>query len=265
MTREYKTMKKHLIAKIFILIAALFGSLITSVNATEKPIQVVSFITSDKITIKASFAKPESISEKQESGELPAVIFLHQGGSSKSEWTSLPLFQQIVDNNMIALAIDIRGHGESSGKADFSTIFNDPNQSPRDLDAAIKYLIDTNLVDSDRIAVVGASMGANLASLAAGKESVHVKTAVAMSGKTSAVYNLAGIGKSKMKFKSLFLIASELEQGGRRAGWAKEIFDLTEKPKQLEIVKGSSQHGVSVFKDDPSLQERILKWLLETL
>ena len=258
-------MRKQSSFKNFTLMIAAIGSLATFTSSAESLLQFVSFNTTDKITIRGIFAKPKSISGSLQSDKLPAVIFLHQGGSSKSEWTSLPLFQQVVNNQMIALAIDIRGHGESSGTADFPTIFDDPNQSPRDLAAAIKYLIDSNLVDSDRIAIVGASIGANLAAMAAGNNDYSIKTAVAMSAKTSAIYNLSGVDKSVLKFKTLYLIAAELEQEGKRALWAKEIYDITKGDRELEVVKGSHRHGVSIFKDAPHLQTRILQWLKDTL
>jgi len=63
----------------------------------------------------------------------------------------------------------------------------------------------------------------------------------------------------------VFLIASELEQGGQRAVWAAELYEMTGEPRQLEIVAGSSGHGVSVFDDDPALQQQVLDWLLRTL
>ena len=43
------------------------------------------------------------------------------------------------------------------------------------------------------------------------------------------------------------------------------IVATVSEPRQLEIVAGSSGHGVSVFADDPTLQQRVLDWLLRTL
>ena len=220
----------------------------------------IEFTTSDNVTIAATIAEPQDVS-----GEIAAVIFIHQGGSSREEWTSLEIFGQIVEHGMLALAYDIRGHGESSGVADFSTLFDDPLQAPRDLAAAIDWLEQSGRVDMSRIAIVGASIGANLACVAAGSREFSVRTAVAMSGKVSAVYNLAGGEEKLTELKSVFLIASELEQDGRRAAWASDLYAMTAEPHQLEIVAGSSGHGVSVFEDDPMLQQRVLDWLLKTL
>ena len=220
----------------------------------------IEFSTDDNITIVATVSEPNNVKDN-----TAAVIFIHQGGSSRQEWTSLEIFRQISEQGMLALAYDVRGHGESSGEADFSTLFDDPLQAPRDLAAAIDWLEQSGHVDMSRIAIVGASIGANLACVAAGSRDFNIKTAVAMSGKVSAVYNLAGGEEKLTDLKSVFLIASELEQDGQRAIWASELYAMTEAPHQLEVVAGSSGHGVAVFADDPTLQERILDWLLRTL
>ena len=196
---------------------------------------------------------------------MPAVIFLHQGGSSKEEWTGLPLFQDVTKAGMVAFALDIRGHGESGGEADFTTLFDDPDQAPRDLMAAMNWLAQSNTVNMDRVAIVGASIGANLAVAAAGTDRFDVRTIVAISAKTSAVHNLAGGVEKINHLRSVFMIASELEQDGKRALWAEEIFDAAENPRHIEIVSGSKGHGVSIFSDDPALQNKILSWLVDTI
>lgn len=197
--------------------------------------------------------------------QMPAVIFLHQGGSSKEEWAGLPLFYDVTRAGMVALALDIRGHGASEGEADFTTLFDDPDQAPRDVMAAINWLAESTIVNMDRVAIVGASIGANLAVAAAGTDRFEVRTVVAISAKTSAAHNLAGGAKKISHLRSVFVIASELEQDGKRAFWAEEIFNAAENPRQIEIVSGSQEHGVSIFSDDPMLQTKILSWLVNTI
>lgn len=232
----------------------LLGLATQNAAANEKNIH---FSTLDGVSIVATVSVPDTKDD-----QLAAVIFIHQGGSSKEEWTSLPIFQDVVGHGMYALAYDIRGHGKSGGEADFSTLFDDPGQAPQDMAAAFEWLRQTGRVDMSRIAVVGASIGANLACVAIGSRQFTAKTAVAMSGKVSAIYNLAGGREQLSELQSVFLIASELEQDGMRAMWASELFEVSADPRQLEIVAGSSGHGVAVFEDDPTLQQRILDWLI---
>ena len=90
-----------------------------------------------------------------------------------------------------------------------------------------------------------------------------IKTAVAISAKTSAVVHLAG--KRALNLRSVFYIASEGDQGGKRAEWALELFEKTASPKKIEIVKHHSGHGVTILQESPEVWEKILTWLEETL
>ena len=242
----------------FIGFILLLVGIVSPVTAASE--KAVSFKTDDGIVIAAALSVPSDHSKK-----APAVIFIHQGGSDKSEWTRHPLFEAVVKEGMIALAYDVRGHGASGGKANFSTLFDDPKQAPLDLKAAITYLAATDNTDQGRIAIIGASIGSNLAVMAMGKSKFNVKTAVAISGKTSAVYNLAGAEEGDLAFGSIYYIASAEEQNGLRAAWAEELFERTASPRKIEIIENSNGHGVSILDDDPTLSDRILLWLRDTL
>ena len=212
----------------------------------------VTFKTSDEFTIAASLGIPDVATES-----MPAVIFIHQGGSNRGEWEEIA--KDAFRKSWVTLAYDIRGHGESSGTWT-SAWYNDPDNAPNDLKAAIAYLKDRRKVDGDRIAVVGASVGGNLACVASAL--YDVRTAVAISHKTSAVSNLAGQGS--LEFRSIFHLSSEGDQSGQRAAWATELYEQTDEPRKLEITGGSG-HGVGIFETDATVPVRILEWLQETL
>jgi dienelactone hydrolase len=146
-------------------------------------------------------------------------------------------------------------------------LFNDATLAPKGLAAAIKYLKSKKQVDATRIAVVGASIGGNLA--AVGIANMGVKTAVCISGKISAVFNLAGkkfnlAGKKKLDLQSIYYISSN-ENRGARAAWAQELHKLTKEPRKITIIKSSDSHGVEIFKDEPNVEYQVLQWLGETL
>ncbi len=109
--------------------------------------------------------------------------------------------------------------------------------------------------------MVGAWVGGNLACVASQK--AWIKTGVNISGKTSAVSNLAD--EPNLTLTSMFHISSSDDQGGLRATWANELHGLTAVPRQVEIVPGSSAHGVSVIAADLTLLDRIISWLGMTL
>ena len=169
-----------------------------TISASAEPTSV-SFTTKDNIKIAATLDGVIK-GERQQ----PVVIFIHQGGSSKEEWTGTDLWQKTLASGMIALAYDVRGHGQSGGKADYSTLFDDPNQAPIDLKAALTFVKNLPTTDEKRIAIVGASIGSNLAVMATALPGYGVKTAVAISGKASAVYNLAGSSVGNLPIRSIF-------------------------------------------------------------
>ena len=215
----------------------------------------VTFETEDGVKINADIAFPETVSEP-----VPAVIFIHQGGSDKSEWTQTDLYAQIVQQGMVALAYDVRGHGQSEGRGGRS-LFDDPARAPKDLQAALQFLAGQEHVDASRIAIVGSSIGANLALVGLSKPELEVKTAIAISGKTSAWINLAGGAEAATTPSSVYLIAAEHEQDGLRAIWAQEIYDASADPRQVDIIPGAHQHGTGIIANRPDLQQRILNWL----
>ena len=210
--------------------------------------------TSDGVNIALNLFEPAAGEKKN-----AAVILIHQGGSDRREW--IPYVEKLKSQGYVVLTYDVRGHGQSTPVADIVPLFNDPVLAPRDLEAVIAYLKEMESVNPKRVAVVGASIGGNLACVAVGK--MGVKTAVAISCKKSAVFNLAG-GKD-MTMKSIFFISSDGDQDGKRARWAEELYKLEKDPKRLEILAGSSKHGVHIFEDSPETFDDVLWWLKKTL
>ncbi|MGK0185521.1 MAG: dienelactone hydrolase [Verrucomicrobiales bacterium] len=214
--------------------------------------QEIEFKTVDDFTIAASLGVPRTLNSS-----IPAVIFIHQGGSTRQEWQSVA--EQAFREGWATLAYDIRGHGKSSGQWT-NAWYDDPDNAPEDLKSAIQHMKALPEVDAQRVAVVGSSVGGNLACVASAL--YDIKTAVAMSHKTSAVRNLAGA--ATLPFNSIYHLSSAGDQSGQRAKWATELFELTTVPKKLEITTGSG-HGVAIFRTDRSVPDRIIQWLRDTL
>ena len=99
-----------------------------------------------------------------------AVLLIHSYGKNHEEWGPVaPLFQE---NGIAVLAIDLRGHGDSTRRltADGVKTLDYHNFSPQDFTAmlldinqAYDWLSTQPGIDAKRIAVVGSSIGANLA------------------------------------------------------------------------------------------------------
>lgn len=219
----------------------------------------VKFMTVEGLTISATYVLPEDVSTP-----VPAIILIHQGGSTREEWFAYSLVDRLLEEGIAILAYDVRLHGKS-GKddGDIYDLFNNPNRSPFDLMGAFIYLFKDQRIDNERIGILGASIGANLACMASSSDQFLAKSVVSMSAKTSAAQNLSGL-EEEIHPGNAFYIASEGEQEGKRAVWAKELHNKTTGKKKIYIANGE-KHGSFIFEDDPKLEKKVVKWFKKTL
>ena len=115
--------------------------------------------------------------------DAPGVILVHMRGGNKGTWGDMP--KQLVQEGFAVVAIDLRGHGETINPAGRVAALDDLEEADylamvNDIRAAHGLLEARTAVDADRVAVVGASIGANLAIIYASQDS-RVRTAVALS------------------------------------------------------------------------------------
>ena len=240
--------------KIFLL-SFLF---IYSINLVGQSSEVT-FTTKDEITINATFHLSKVINSKS-----PAIILIHQGGSSKEEWTENKIWNDLIEEGYSLLAYDIRSHGKSEkDKGDIYDLFNNPNRAPLDLIAAMDFLKNKSSIDSNRIGILGASIGANLACVASSSDKYDVKSIVSISAKTAAVKNLSGENE-ELNFKNAFFIASKKEQDGKRENWANELFSRTSEHKKVKIAEGE-KHGSYILKENQSISNEVVNWFIKTL
>lgn len=85
------------------------------------------------------------------------VILLHQLDGSMADWEGLE--RRLQEDGFSYIKIDFRGHGESSGNWEYFTE-EEFNNMVYDVEAAHNYL---KLRGVNAVAIVGASVGANLA------------------------------------------------------------------------------------------------------
>ena len=242
--------------KHFISILAITLSFLNLNSQNTQKLQEVSFLTDDNINIHAVYQLPNA----QETS-YPAIILIHQGGSSHKEWLELPIFNTLLKEGYAVLAYDVRLHGESGKDGEFGDLFNNPKRAPLDLQAAIKFLKKDARIDNNRIGIIGASIGANLACVASSND-YGIKSAVSLSSKTSAVQNLSGT--EQIILKNVFHIASKEEQGGKRDVWANELYNITKSERKVEIAPGN-KHGSYIIKEHPYLEKQIIEWFEKTL
>jgi len=97
---------------------------------------------------------------------VPVFLLLHMMPATKESWND---FASIIQKNgYAALAIDLRGHGESTdmkgNRLDYREFKDEEHRSSmNDIASAKEFLAGKSEVDLSRIAIAGASIGANLA------------------------------------------------------------------------------------------------------
>jgi acetyl esterase/lipase len=91
----------------------------------------------------------------------PGVILLHMLRQDRSSWDAFA--RQLADAGYTALSVDLRGHGETGGVVDWDL-------AVADLQQAWQFLAGKDEINQDRTALIGASIGANLALIAAAEE-----------------------------------------------------------------------------------------------
>lgn len=246
------------LAHLLILTLTLLATTALAATTLAAEPEEVLFERPDGAVLHGTFHASDS-AERQ-----PAVLLLHQAQASRAEFDFL--LEDLHALGFHTLAVDLRGHGASSkpeklDRAFFMKLFRDPSYAPPDIQAILEWLARHHRVDPERIAVMGGSVGANLAYVANGA-GWHVKTSVVLSGNAEAAADLA---KNVENFapKNVLLLAADNDHG--RDAYAKTMFEQAGEPKRFEILKGSSAHGASMLRENAELRELTLRWLAQQL
>jgi alpha-beta hydrolase superfamily lysophospholipase len=205
----------------------------------------VSFPSGDGTTLTAMLYESSS-------RPAPAVVIVHMLGRSKDEWAAFA--ERLQDAGMTTLAIDLRGHGGSAGNGAVLTAMS------ADVRAGLAWLAARPGVRPGALAVVGASLGANLAALAAAD--------------TPAVRAVALLSPS-LDYRGVRLDVTTMKRLADRSIW---LAASTEDPYALRTVKELSgaattveqrltrtrAHGTAML-GDSELSLALVDWLRRTL
>lgn len=216
----------------------------------------ITFMTADGVKIAGNYFRPE----KEHS---PVFLLLHMMPSTKESWNS---FASLLNKNGFAvLAIDLRGHGKSIEKngtrLDYKEFEDsDHRESMKDIAAAKEFLAKQKNIDIKRMAMAGASIGANLSLWQASMDK-DIKLLILL----SAGLNYRGIIAERLApaySGPVYLLASEGDANAARS--SRELITVFHGDKILEIIKGDS-HGTNMFLTEPLLMEKLLNWSIQKL
>jgi pimeloyl-ACP methyl ester carboxylesterase len=183
----------------------------------------------------------------------PAVLLMHMNNSNRGAWS--PLIPPLLNAGYNALAVDLRGFGESSGTRDMQAAIGDTA-------AWLGWLREQSEVDPDRIGTIGASIGANLAIVGCANDPQCV-TAIGLSPgltffnvlpETAVVEGLVD--------RSVLLVSAQMDPPSTTD--VKHLITVATGEIGLHLYPGTA-HGTALFEStgDPNgtLTPLIITWL----
>lgn len=221
------------------------GPIPTVARPTPAAPAAVTIPAADGLQLSAAYYAP--VIYEPVAGHLaPGVLLLHMLGGSRADWSEFA--RGLQEAGFAVLALDLRGHGESPGPEDWE-------KSLGDVAAAWQALCARPEVDRDRTALVGASIGANLA-LMVGASNAGVAAVVALSpGEDYHGLKPKGLLPNFGR-RPVYLIASQDDP----AAYASAQAMVGELPAGEAFYYQSAGHGTRMF-SNPDLATRLTSWL----
>lgn len=183
-----------------------------------------------------------------------AVVLVHMLSRSKADWDGLA--QELERQGITALSIDLRGHGASGGAAGALS------EMVQDVRAAVQWLAARPNVRPDAVGVVGASLGANLALLAAVEQPVvRVVAAVSPSLDYRGLRVNAEVMR-KLGDRGIWLAASTEDPFALRT--LKELTENSTVPRDQQLSPVPA-HGSQLLAADTGLARALVDWLHQRL
>lgn len=207
----------------------------------------VSFVAPDGFELKGAFYSTGKAA--------PGILLLHQCNADRQIYDNLGTILSAAGYNV--LAFDFRGFGKSKGGeyTDFTAQRQKiMDRMPGDVEAALKFLISQNRVNSNALGIVGGSCGVNQA-IQAARRHPEIRTLVLLSGDTDTEGEAFIKNASKIPILG---VASE-EDTTAAAGIKKIVGLSTNNFSQLQMLKDAG-HAASMFAKQPDLETDIVIW-----
>jgi pyridoxine 5-phosphate synthase len=184
----------------------------------------------------------------------PGVVLVHMLSRNKSDWHGLP--DRIRDAGITALAIDLRGHGGSSGSA------GELPAMVQDVRAAAQWLASRPNIRPGAVAIVGASLGASLALLASQElPSVRAIGLLSPSLDYRGLRTDTGLVR-RLGSRSLWLCASSEDPLALRT---LRDFAAEDSGPREQMVSSAAAHGTMLLERDGEVGRALVDWLRRSL
>jgi pimeloyl-ACP methyl ester carboxylesterase len=222
------------------------GTPVATAQAAEG--QKVKIAASDGIQIAGVFYPMSS--------KAPAVVLLHDGVSTKTQWQ--PYVATFAQAGYNVLIYDQRGSGDtprSQTPGDLGTT------GEKDVLTVVAWLRQQSSVDPDAVALIGARLGANFAIRACALDD-QCHTVVALTPSTDFFgVKTEDAFKSMKKDKNVFLVATEFGESGSKSLKALTADSANEINLMVRQYGLGFESGPAMIDKDPNLMPMILLWL----
>ncbi len=223
-------------------------------SLTTFPMQPVTFDTTDGVTIAGDYAAPKT--------PIGAVLLLPMMPATKESWYNL---QQALGRAHIAsLAIDLRGHGQSTQgpagiRLDYHTFTDTEHQlTKNDVTAGIEFLTNHSFT-KNHISIIGASIGANFAIQQLAQDP-EINSAVLLSpGLDFHGIETEQYSRSLSQNQALYTIASRDDQYSFDS--SRTLFNATTVKKDIGEYD-TIGHGTAMLENNPELMDAITQWII---
>jgi dienelactone hydrolase len=230
--------------RLILLVAAITVALLPSPSVSASQRLIIR--TDDGINLSATWYEPST-------RPAPAVILVHMLQRSRRDWDATA--SRLASAGIGALALDLRGHGESQGTAgDFSAMV-------QDLKAVRRLLMTRTDVVPNRIGIAGASLGANLAALAAADDPSIVSLALLSPSLDYRGLRIEGAMK-KYGARPVLLVVSDEDSYAARS--AREL-QKAGGGKRETLMLSQAGHGTTMLVRNPELAGSLVDWFRRTL
>lgn len=217
----------------------------------------VTFKTFDGVTIVGDWSPVPTT--------VGVTILLHMMPLDRRSWAP---FQQVLTKYGVAsLAIDMRGHGESvqteSGeKLDYKKFTDTQHQQTlNDIAAVIDWLVKKNY-GLDRIMLVGASIGANLALFMLQQEPA-LAGAVLLSPGNYRGMDAADDALYVKAHQALWAAGSDGDDP-EAFETARQVIETAGASRKMFTPYKNAGHGTHLFTSDPRLMDNLATWVKES-
>jgi dienelactone hydrolase len=182
--------------------------------------------------------------------KAPGVLLLPMVGQSRADWDAFARALQV--RGFAVLTVDWRGQGESGGAVDWA-------KAPADAQAVWQSMLARPEVDAEHAAIVGASIGANLA-LITGENNPQVATVIALSPGQDykGVQPVAGLGNFGQR--GVLFVASQDDTYAYDS--VRQMAPLVPKGETYYFAKAG--HGTAMF-SETTLAPLLFTWLQDHL